>query len=226
MNYLVCIFLSFLIWILPFRVKAQFEDDHLEPVDQYFSLSDSDLEYFRNMKEILFEGLSQNPEIRILVLPSFHPEYVLDIMEEKESERRVVYLNVAKDYIYHVETQEELERIELMKFRKQIEEDSFDLIYKLFQTVIYQVRYNKPERFLVRADGTNYYFSVFDDGLKSGTIWSPSKGSKMGRLIDISERIFKLATENNSFLKVDGELETKIETLIDDLNEHPSEREN
>lgn len=219
MKYLVCIFLSSIIWIIPPHVKAQYDDDHLEPVDLYFNLHESDLEYAKNMREILFEKLEDNPEIRILVLPSFQPEYVLDIVEEKDPEEKVLYLNMAKDYIYHAESEEDLEKISLYKFRVQIDEESFNLIYKLIQTAIYQVRYNKPERSLIRADGTNYYFSIYDDGLKSGTVWSPSEESKMGRLVDVSQHLVKLSIESNGTLKINEELQTKIELLIDDLND-------
>lgn len=204
---------------MPPHVKAQYDDDHLEPVDLYFNLSESDLEYAKNMREILFEKLEDKPEIRILVLPSFHPEYVLDIVEEKDPEEKVLYLNMAKDFIYDAESGEDLEKISLYKFRVQIDKESFDLIYKLIQTAIYQARYNKPERSLIRVDGTNYYFSIYDDGLKSGTVWSPSEESKMGRLVDVSQHLVKLTIESNGTLKINEELQTKIELLIDDLND-------
>ena len=63
-------------------LKAQ--SDHLEPVTGLFNDYNFQFEYYSAVRNILFKGLSDNPEIRFIVLPSFGSEDVLDIENEND----------------------------------------------------------------------------------------------------------------------------------------------
>ena len=69
------------------------------------------------------------------------------------------------------------------------------------------------------VDGTNYYFSVADRALKTGTVWSPEKKSKMDRLVRIGYSLISLteSTENGKTAQLKTELINKIKKLTDEL---------
>ncbi|HKJ80494.1 MAG TPA: hypothetical protein VJ954_00610, partial [Ignavibacteriaceae bacterium] len=52
--------------------------NNLEPVDGIFNALNFKFEYYSKVRIILFKNLSDLPEIRFLVIPSFSPESVLD----------------------------------------------------------------------------------------------------------------------------------------------------
>ena len=69
----------------------------------------------------------------------------------------------------------------------------------------------------LRADGENYYFTVNEFGIKSGTVWSPSKGTKMEKLADIGNKLIELAKLERGIVEFDKKLQEEIEELIHKL---------
>ena len=62
-------------------------------------------------------------------------------------------------------------------------------------------------------------FSVADRALKTGTVYSPEKKSKMDRLIKIGYSLISLteSTENGKTVQLKTELINKIKKLTDEL---------
>ena len=74
-----------------------------------------------------------------------------------------------------------------------------------------------PDCVSKRADGENYYLSFSDDNgnLITGLTWSPTKGTKMARLVHICEDIISYA--NNKDINK-NDLINSINKLTADLN--------
>ena len=70
---------------------VQENDDHLVPVEGMFDIYDYRFDYYSKIRTILFNGLSDSPEIRFLVKPSFTPESMLSIEIDRETGKYYVY---------------------------------------------------------------------------------------------------------------------------------------
>ena len=73
------------------QVNAQEKDDHLTPIRGVFDISDSSFDYYSKIRTLLFKGLSDSPEISLLINPSFTPESVLNIEVDRETNK--YYIN-------------------------------------------------------------------------------------------------------------------------------------
>ena len=60
-------------------------DDHLKPVGGIYDIYDFEFEYYSKVRKVLFNGLTDSPEIRFQVIPSFIPESVLDIEFDRKN---------------------------------------------------------------------------------------------------------------------------------------------
>lgn len=182
--------------------------DHLTPVGGIFDIYDYQFEYYSKIRTILFDGLTDSPTIRFLVKPSFSPESVLDIQQNKDTKKYLITYHICNKMIWY---NENLDKIKVKKFTKEISEESVELIKSLFLKFILQTRYTTEP--CIGLDGTTYVFSVNDWGMKSGTTWSPPANSKMRQLVDIGQELIALATNNEKLIIIDGQLKNKIDRL-------------
>ena len=164
----------------------------LVPVHGYFDLYEFEYEYYDNLKQILFEDLTDSPMIRYLVTPSFKPEYAFQIERgEKKNQYYIIY-RCAKENIWYSENKSE---VEVISKKRRISQKDVELITKLYSNVINRARFRKNH--ISGNDGTNYFFSVWEWETKSGQAWSPYKGSALFELVEISEKILLEATAVN-----------------------------
>jgi len=192
--------------------KAQNNYDHLEPVGGIYDILDYQFEYYSQVRKILFSGLTDRPEIRFQVMASFTPESVLDIQFDRDNNKYYLIYHICEKSIWYSDNRK---NIKVNKFKTEIDKESVELIKSLFEIAIAQVKYRKEE--IVGFDGTDYYFSINKYGLKSGTIWSPSNKTKMGKLVDIGEKLIELAKPKKEIVKIDKKLQKEIEELIDEF---------
>ncbi|WP_394759678.1 hypothetical protein [Flavobacterium sp.] len=200
---LLIIFLTFLTFG---NLKAQ---DHLEPVEGVFFMYDFQVEYYPKVREILFDGLSDNPEIRYLIMPSFSGEKVLDINKDFASGKYFINFQVAEPSVWN-SIQSDKKEVKVKKIKKEISAKDTELIKTLFKKAILTVKY--PNKEMNGLDGTNYYFASSN---KSGTIWSPKSGSKMSKLVEIANGIVEFS--KNEKTDFNEEFVVKIKMLIDEL---------
>ena len=175
---------------VPNQAKAQ--DDNLKPVNGIFSEPNFEFDYYSLVRKILFQGFSNNSEVRFVIIPSFSPESALDI--EKGSNNSKYYL------IYHKANQNiwynsGKKKINVDSIKAEIDFNSFWLVKTLFLTAINKVKYESDSLRSIGFDGTDYYFSVNDMGQKEGVIWSPPGGSNMNRLVEIGTHLIQLMSE-------------------------------
>ena len=214
------IILSAIICLLCTTIFAQSNGAHLVPTCGVFDMWDWRLEYRSKVREILFNGLSDRPIIRFIALPSFNAERVVEI--NREQDRLFIVYHVSERRIWRNQNRE---NIRVKRFRTEIDTESVNLIRSLFGIATSQVRFRETiidesgrMRITAGFDGTSYYF-IFDcpSGRRSGTIWSPPRGSKMRRLVDIGNRLIDLAKSEQEKVSFDIEFQKEIQQLIDDL---------
>jgi hypothetical protein len=160
---------------------------------------------------VLYQGLTDYPEIRFLVMPSFVPEQVLDIEYDRENEKHYIVYHVGKDMIWD---NENWQKVKVFKYRKEITKNSAEVVKFLFKNAISHTKYSEFEWGL---DGANYYFTVSDTGQKSGMVWSPDDGTKMRRLVNIGYDLIELTQQKAPIVEFDNSLKAEIEKLTEEL---------
>jgi len=165
---------------LAFFSNAQ--TDNLQPEKGLFSgystLHDS---YYLAVKKVLFDSLSLHTDLRIVVMPSFYPEYLISL-ETKEGKTYLTY-RIAKQQIWQIPKPNNQVKFNNYK----IEFDPFlaKKIHELFFLAISQAKFDcSPDG----LDGTIYVFMTYENGygLISGQTWSPGT-EKLSGLISIAK---------------------------------------
>ncbi len=181
------------------------ELDHLDPLRSIFDLSDASLEYKYRLTYIVAN--SQNGQLicRLLVTPSFSPEYIIKI--EKNTEKYFVTYLLANKNIWQTE---KFDEIKFQKRRWEISKQNAGKIHNLFETSLDHTKSSDKTRKM--TDGINYYFTSIGNGrLRSGTKKSPKKGTKIYELIQIIESLVQTDVDYNY-------LNTSIDSLIKRFN--------
>jgi len=190
--------------------------DNLEPVESIFDNYDFEFEYYSIVRKILMNGMSDYPEIRFLIIPSFTVEQVIAIeKDEKNNEKYFIVYHKMKKSIWY--TEKNKEKIKVERKRIEISMSNALLFKELFKKAVNNQKY--PENENMGLDGTNYYFSVADRTLKTGTVWSPNKGTKMYRLKEIGYSLISLAneTKKGKIAKPKKELIEIIKNLTNEI---------
>ena len=201
-----------MIQILTDQLMAQ--DDNLKPVNGIFSIYDFQFDYYSSVRKILFKGLSDDPEIRIVVIPSFSPESVLDIEKDKQSERYFLLYHKANPSIWYSHGKK---KVNVDTIRNEIESNSFLLLKKLLESAIFKAKYQLDSLGSIGTDGTDYYFSVSNIWQKGGTTWSPRDGSKMGKLVDIVNHLIQLMKAESGEIEFDSTFSKEVTNLTNSL---------
>ena len=196
-----------------YNIDPVFED-HLIPSSSIFDVYNYQFEYYSKIRKILFNGLTDSPEIRFFTKPSFTPENVLDIYFDNKTKKYYLIFHICKKRIWY---NKQWKKIKVKEYKSEIDKASVELIKSLFDIAISQTLFIKPENEMLGTDGTDYYFSINNSGLKTGTIWSPPEDSKLGKLINISNQLIKLAKSRKSVVTFDEELQNNIKELINEF---------
>jgi hypothetical protein len=208
------LFLLLLVVFLNLSDKVIAQDDNLKPVNGIFSEYDFQFDYYSSVRKILFRGFSDNPEVRITIIPSFIPESALDIELDKQTEKYFLLYHKANPSIWYSHGKK---IINVDSVRIEIEYNSFLLIKRLFVIAINKVKYQSDSLRSAGFDGTNYYYSVSDIGQRTGTIWSPSAGSKMSKLVEITDHLIQLMKSESDIIEFDAIFSGEIKDLTKKL---------
>jgi hypothetical protein len=202
-------FLLHLVVFTSLSDQAKAQDDNLKPVNGIFSQYDFQFDYYSLVRKLLFRGFSDNPEIRFVVIPSFTPEFVLDIEVDNNKKYFLLYHQANPSIWYN----QGKKKINIDSMKTEIEYKSFALIKKLFLAAINKTKYQPDSLHSIGIDGTDYYFSVNDMGQKDGFIWSPPVGTKMNRLVEIAIHLTQLMKEEPDMIEFDTTFSKEIEDL-------------
>lgn len=185
-------------------------DDHLEPEAGYFADFNFRHDYYPHIRNYLLKNLSQNPVARLLVLPTFSPEYVISIEKDPRRENYFLVYAEAQENIYQKPAKE---GILVTMHRIPIGKDLALQMNRLYMTAIAQVSYRRNQAWGV--DGTTFHFTAYSvgAGVRSGYTWSPQRGSRMHDLIEITQLLKKITTTKDTSA-VTQELATRCENLM------------
>lgn len=191
------------------------QDDHLMPERGYFSSYPFQNAYYSQIRHILLDSLSDRFVVRIVVVPSFSPEYVLSIKQGNTNSAFVLVHRTASRSIWSEQFRaKNYETIRVNEQRKNLPQPLASHLIKLFGLAVNQTRY--PEQRSLGTDGTNYYVTVDNFGWRGGYTWSPRQGSLMDKLVSIVEQLTPL-TLNDQPVEFIEKLSTDAQTLYQDL---------
>ena len=208
--------------LLIFVNKTNAQSDHLEPIDGIFSIYNYEFDYYSKVRKVLFVGLTDSPEIRFLIMPSFTPENILDIEFDRKNNTYSLVYHICEKMIWD---NKNWESTNVLEYRKEISKESVELIKSLFKEAISKTKYpdneiiglNGETYYVSKVDGEIYYFSNYEMGLKSGLVWSPSEGTKMDRLIKIGIEFIGLAKSDDNPVLLNDKLQKDILNLTNEL---------
>lgn len=193
--------------------------DHLSPSRGFFGVN---RRYNIRLSEVLFNNISDFTILHFRKSPSWGGESVLAIemdtahyrkkMRNREFKGNPDYTIVyqrALGSIYHSLREDSL-KIEIEKFRSHIDEESVNLLRKLWREALKRI--SKPDK--IGIDGTGYNFGGFL-GVEEGRTHSPREGTKMAELVSISNELISLTKANKRRIRFDSELTERINKLIE-----------
>lgn len=202
------------------------QQNHLIPEVGIFNTTNSHLEYYSNVRKVLFQGLDFRPLARLLILPSFTPESVVEIEFDRTNNKLYVVYQIGEKMIWN---NYNLEQLKLTKIKKEITKESAQLIRKLFETAVVCTKESDDEKITMvgenfsvttkhlSVDGEEYIFTANIPIPKTGTTHSPPAESKMGRLVNIGLELITLAKSCNEPIEFDSSTKDKVTQLIVDL---------
>lgn len=197
--------------LLLFSVVSYGQDDHLEPAKDLTKYQGQLKEYYDGIFNLLLDGLSEKPLARYLVLPSFSAEYILSVEKDSSENFKIVVHCCSENFWYS----KDKFNVNVKKYNKLIDKNFALSIKKLFDKVTGQIK--QPGDLRIGADGTTYYFSTTSDTeqLVTGEKWSPIKGSKMDKLVQVCEDLILFTID-----RIDNK-----NVLIDKINTFQTELE-
>jgi hypothetical protein len=177
--------------IYAWSAQAQQAEDHLQPGRGYFFSHSYAASCYPKVQQVLYTGLSASPLARVVVLPSFGPEYVVSI-DQKGSKYYLTY-QVCPDSL-GADLQKTAKQVAIDSKAVEVSQGLAKLLHQTFNTAIAQTKYPKPVQ-SIRADGITFVFSAFQVGidLQGGETWSPATGN-MGALVALVDHLKQLAS--------------------------------
>ena len=165
----------------PQAVLGGGRDTHLVPVPGTLSGLTFQVEYDQAVRKTLLSEATDSPFLRMIVEPSFQPEWVVDVLEP-DGDHAVVRVVTAKSSVWSggtpvvssTTTEDGAIPAELA-----------GLIKRTWVLALRGTRYPKPSN-TIGLDGTTFEFVSFveGEGNLAGQAWSPEDGSIPGMLVE------------------------------------------
>lgn len=199
------------LWLFLLGIGSLSMAQNLRPNDSYFDLYHFQSDYYNSIKKKLMFNFNQSPLLRVVILPSFELETAFQI-EEKDKEY-ILKLNKPKDQIWkrppHLANP-------IMDYNSKIDKQDVELLQKISLMYINNTAYsNKNES---GFDGTNYYLSAWENGLKPGQFWSPREGD-LATFVGIMEDLAHQVTQNKNKVSLTDENRKWLQNKINET--HP-----
>ena len=177
-------------------------DDYLRPPQGYLVSYDYAAGYYPKLRAVLYAGLSDSPAARVVVQPSFAPEYVVSI-DQKAAAYYLTY-QVCQTSLWSTLARKG-QSVGVTTKTVAVSQALATAIARSFNAAIAQTKYPGPVQRL-GFDGTTFTFSTFRPGigLQGGDTWSPPAGTHMAALVALADRLKQLAiTPSNQELLTD-----------------------
>lgn len=179
--------------LLMFSVITQAQDDHLIPARGIFSYTSTSAldNYYQTVARSLTSGVERSMgsgNLRIIVLPSFEKEWLLQInfFDTEKDECPIVILSLPER---RVSSGDLLSVVKNELVKKCIDKKLAGEVSQAVKLVMKETRYS--QNVSSGLDGTTYYFSSFVDGLGvvDATTWSPPENTKMNCLVNLARSL-------------------------------------
>ena len=207
-----------LIFVLPLLFISwlcQAQDDHLNPEQGYFSSYKYQDDYYSRIRHIMYDSVSNQPAVRVVVVPSFVPEYMITIDREKTGTEFVLtYRTVSRSIWSEQYKAKNYATIKVKERKQNLPQPLASLLISLAETAVNQTRY--PEKRSLGSDGVNYHISTNNAGLRGGYTWSPRQSSLMSELVVIIDQLPKVALSPQSATSLE-KLSTDAQRLLQKL---------
>lgn len=201
--------------ILSVLISNNLQAQHLEPNESIFELSDSRYVYHTKVRNKLFHNLSDQPELRLVVQTSFNPEYVFQIEKDDHTSAYIARLNITSASVYHAEN---YDAIDVKTYVSKITIDDVRLLSNIYLNVIKKTHY--PIKNTFGMDGVSYYISVWNRGLKSGTIWSP-KHSASKIMLEVTKNLIAQMTQHQSTIFLSATDQNILRQTLKEIRQLP-----
>jgi hypothetical protein len=223
------IFIVMVLFIMSIN-SASSQTNHLIPESGIFNAPNFQIEYYSKVRKILFQGMDFRPIIRLVILPSFSPESVLEVEFNRSTNKMYVVYQIAEEMIAN---NPNWEQTKLKSIKKEITNESAKFIQRLFQAAVAGIKESDDEQITqvgdnytltvkhVGVDGENYFFTANVPIPKTGTTWSPPTESKMGRIVNIGLEVINLARNEKEPIEFDSKLKEKMTQLTAELKTAP-----
>jgi hypothetical protein len=235
----------FLLLAVLFCAPPALADEHLVPEDNQFTRAalpngeGSLAPYYEMVLKVLHDAYTPDVQARVIVMPSYGPEYAVGISEKN-----------GRYTVFQLGLDAQVWRYEMVRGAKNIDTSAFDpSVVKEFQAAIAELEKTLPSKFedikvkrceiavpaqlgknlvgvwkamllqtritperTVGRDGTDYHFSMPDETQQlSGKAWEPPTESDAGRLVRIVDTMKNLcATEDAGLV---AQLQPQVDAL-------------
>lgn len=207
-------YLTLLIFILfPFWLTAQ--TDYLEPVRSFSTYTGELGEYYRNVFPLLETGFQRRPYARLVVIPSFTPEYAMSV-ERRQGRYCLVSNTLSRTY-----WQSDKNSVKVNSKTTFIKQELYTTLGSIFRQVTTEVQ--DLDGTAAGLDGIVYYFYSTDarGNIIKGKKWSPDEGSLMERLVTVCQSAYQLSIGKNIS---EASLTEEAAALLKDLRQRAKEQ--
>jgi hypothetical protein len=168
-------------------IRCTSDNERLQPEDSPFDRRFGD--YYRDVSSMCEKRDSdERILLSVFCLPSFQAEWGLQLSRSKKSEYALT-LTVAKAPIRSTKAVGASQR------NAPLSSEVAELVHRAWQVMLSHVRYPAIPRF--GLDGVNYHFSCCGPigGRMAGRTWSPDAHTAPGRLVRLSQLLFRYTDE-------------------------------
>lgn len=194
--------------------------NHLEPIPDFLTNTEGNISYKASLKKYLYSGLSENIISRVIVAPSFTPEYIVSV--ESEKDENFIFFRTFEKMIYRNEDLIEKGLVKKIEHKRKITKELADLFREILFEATTKTRYPPNEYFFTSKgqkvlktkhylDGETYYFvSSLNNVLRAGTTHSAAYGTIAGDM-EILTELMKLTSSDK---KIESELHEFAKRLL------------
>lgn len=179
------LFIAILVIVLiPYKCfAALIIKDHLNPAQNLFTVPDIAGVYYLQVKKILLKDSPLYSVARMIVLPSFEPEWMISINKTSGGAFELEYV-VVNQQIY---ANRQPDKIRVIKKSVAIPKDISTKIQAIWERALLGTQYDESMSF--GFDGTAYIFSSYIQGKNFyvGEKWTPAENTYTGALTHLGE---------------------------------------
>lgn len=180
-------------------IKANAQE-FLEPENGLISTNKGFDTYYLAVKKYLLHNLTNYPTARVIVIPSFSTEYTVSV-ETDSLGYFIFFRTYSKSILQEYRNEKIIENALEVEYKNRIDSTLADQLHEIFYISASTAKFppfeyftmpfgknagKKMRKYSSHTDGESYFFSAFENGIRSGKTWSPQQGTRMDELVQIT----------------------------------------